>query len=73
MTPFEFTAEILKATRTFKELPKNENKTFSYNIELDDFPILSLQFEVWLEHSKELSGDPAWQMVSEQPKLSWKG
>ncbi|MDH3504109.1 MAG: LbtU family siderophore porin [Nitrospirota bacterium] len=61
ITPFEFTAEVLQATRTFKELPENENKPFSFNTELAYFPIHSLQFAVRLEHSEELSGEPAWQ------------
>ncbi|GJL53519.1 MAG: hypothetical protein NPIRA02_06510 [Nitrospirales bacterium] len=59
--PFELTAEVLKAIRSFKEFERNANKPFSYNVELAYFPLDFLQFAVRLEFSTELADEPKWQ------------
>ena len=61
LIPFEFTAEILRATKTFKEFPKNADQPFAYNLELAYFPIQAFQVAGRVEHSEELMDEPAWQ------------
>jgi hypothetical protein len=57
----EVTGEILRATHTFREFPKNANQPFAYNLELAYFPFRSVQIATRLEHSEELMDEPIWQ------------
>ncbi len=59
--PFEFTAEVVRAIRTFKEFPENANQPFAYNFEIAYFPFNFIQFAIRAEHSEEFDGEPAWQ------------
>lgn len=61
LSSFEVTAEILRAAHTFRELPKNANQPFAYNLELAYFPIQSVQIATRVEHSEELMDEPKWQ------------
>ncbi len=57
---FEITGELVQATRAFKEIKKNSDKPFSYNIEFAYFPKETLQLSVRTEHSDELADQPSW-------------
>ena len=59
--PVEFTAEVLRAVKPFKEYPNTSHQPFSYNLELAYFPFRQIQFAVRVEHSEELDGAPEWQ------------
>lgn len=59
--PFEFTAEVVRALKPFKEYDKENNQPFSYNIELAYFPFRQIQFAFRIEHSEEFDGAPEWQ------------
>ncbi len=61
MPPFEFTAEVLKALRHFREFDLNANKPFAYNIELAYFPFDFVQLAGRLEFSDNLADEPRWQ------------
>lgn len=58
---FEMTAEVIRATRTFKELGRDRNRPFAWNLELAWFPQHSLQYALRLEFSDKLEGQPRWQ------------
>ena len=58
---FEITAEILRATRSFREFPKNADQPFAFNIDVAYFPFQFIQVATRIEHSKELIDEPAWQ------------
>lgn len=58
---FEITAEVVQALRAFKELEKQNNKPFSFNLELAYFSSATTQFALRLEHSNEFSDQPMWQ------------
>ena len=72
MTPFEFTAEILRAIHAFQEFPKETDQPFAYNLELAYFPIESVQVSVRGEHSEELEDEPAWQYGISCTFAVWK-
>ena len=58
---YEFSAEIVQASRSFTELDEHVDKPISYNLELAYFPTTSTQFALRFEHSDELSDQPHWQ------------
>lgn len=61
LPPFELTAEVLRAGKTFKEFPRNANQPFAYNIELAYFPFNFFQVAIRVEHSEKFDGNPEWQ------------
>ncbi len=58
---FEVTAEVVRATRSFKEFDQNMDKPFAWNIELAWYPQDTLQYALRLELSDELEDEPRWQ------------
>ncbi len=61
LPPFEFTTEVVRAAKTFKEFPENANQPFAYNIELAYFPVNFFQVAVRVEHTEKFEGNPEWQ------------
>ncbi len=72
MSSFEFTAEILRATRAFQEFPQDVDQPFAYNVELAYFPVDAIQVSVRGEHSEELEDEPAWQYGASVTWAPWE-
>jgi len=60
MNQFEFTAEIVKANRSFSELDSNADKPVAWNLELAYFPRDAMQLAARIEHSDEFEDNPEW-------------
>ena len=60
LPPFEFTGEIVHATKSIKENDKNADKPRTYNLELAYYPpkFPFLQLAIRYEHSTELEDEP---------------
>ncbi len=61
MNNFEVTAEMVHATRAFKEFDPEADKPSSYNIEFAYFPTQSVQLAMRIENTDELEDRPEWQ------------
>ena len=58
---YELTAEVIQATKAYKELDADADKPFAWNIELAWFPKQTVQYALRLEYSDELEDQPRWQ------------
>ena len=56
--PYEVTAEIVKAAKTFVEFDEQENSPSAYNVEFAYFPVPTTQFAIRFEGSDEFSEEP---------------
>lgn len=58
---FELTAEVVRATREFREFDKSTDSPFAWNLELAYFHQHTVQYAFRLEFSDELEDQPRWQ------------
>ncbi|MDH5576524.1 MAG: LbtU family siderophore porin [Nitrospirota bacterium] len=60
LPPFEFTGEIVQATKSIKEFEGNADKPRTYNLEFAYYPpqFPWIQFAIRYEHNTELEGEP---------------